>query len=45
MGKIISLLKRACKAYCNAYAEANTIKMSDGKVAYISGSCGMVYVA
>lgn len=44
MSKIISLLKRAGKAYCNAYTEANTIKMGDGTVAYI-GTSGMVYVA
>lgn len=45
MCKFISLLKRAGKAYWNAYMEANTIKTSDGKIAFISESCGLVYVA
>lgn len=48
MKRIFSLLKRAGKAYCKAYTEANTIKLSNGKVAYLAGSCGnmsIVYVA
>lgn len=48
MKRIFSLLKRAGKAYCKAYTEANTIKLGNGKVAYIGGTCGtmgVVYVA
>lgn len=48
MKRIFSLLKRAGKAYCKAYTEANTIKLGNGKVAYIGSTCGnmgVVYVA
>ena len=48
MKRIFSLLKRAGKAYCKAYTDANTIKLGNGKVAYIDGICGnigVVYVA
>lgn len=48
MKRIFSLLKRAGKAYCKAYTEANTIKLGNGDVAYIGGTCGnmgVVYVA
>ena len=48
MKRIFSLLKRAGKAYCKAYTEANTIKLGNGKVAYLAGSCSnmsIVYVA
>lgn len=48
MKRIFSLLKRAGKAYCKAYTEANTIKLGNGDVAYICDTCGnmgVVYVA
>lgn len=48
MKRIFSLLKRASKAYCKAYTEANTIKLGNGKVACLGGTCGnmgIVYVA
>lgn len=48
MKRIFSLLKRAGKAYCKAYTEANTIKLGNGKVAYLASGCGnisIVYVA
>ena len=48
MKRIFSLLKRAGKAYCKAYTEANTIKLGNGKVAYIGGTFGnmsIVYVS
>lgn len=48
MKRIFSLLKRAGKAYCKAYTDANTIKLGNGKVVYLAGVCGnmsIVYVA
>lgn len=48
MKKIFSLLKRAGKAYCKAYIEANTIKLGNSEVAYLAGGCGnmsIVYAA
>ena len=48
MKSIFSLLKRAGKAYCKAYTDANTIDLGNGKVAYLGGTCGnmgIVYVA
>ena len=48
MKRILSLLKRAGKAYCKAYTEANTIDSGNGKVAYLGGTygnMGVVYVA
>ena len=48
MKRIFSLLKRAGKAYCKAYTDANTIKLGNGKVAYIGGTFGnmsIVYVS
>ena len=48
MKRIFSLLKRAGKAYCKAYTDANTMKLGNGKVAYLAGVCGnmsIVYVA
>ena len=48
MKRFFSLLKRAGKAYCKAYTEANTIKLGNGKVAYIGGTFGnmsIVYVS
>ena len=48
MKRIFSLLKRAGKAYCKAYTEANTIKLGNSEVAYLAGGCGnmsIVYAA
>lgn len=48
MKRIFSLLKRAGKAYCKAYIEANTIKLGNSEVAYLAGGCGnmsIVYAA
>lgn len=48
MKRIFSLLKRAGKAYCKAYIEANTIKLGNSEVAYLAGGCGnmsIVYVS
>ena len=48
MKRFFCLFKRAGKAYCKAYTEANTIDLGNGKVAYIGGTCGnmgVVYVA
>lgn len=48
MKRIFSLLKRAGKAYCKAYTEANTIKLGNSEVAYLAGGCGnmsIVYVS
>lgn len=48
MKRIFSLLKRAGKAYCKAYTDANTIKLGNGEVAYLAGGCGnmsIVYVS
>ena len=48
MKRIFSLLKRAGKAYCKAYTDANTIKLGNSEVAYLAGGCGnmsIVYVS
>ena len=43
MKKVISLLKRAVKAFCNAYIEANTFKLDNGDIIYVSNT-GTAYV-
>ena len=45
MKKVFSLIKRAGKAYCKAYAESCTFKLSDGKTLYCNTTSGIAYVA
>lgn len=45
MKKFFSLIKRAGKAYCKAYAESCTFKLADGKIVFCNFGCGSVYVA
>ena len=45
MKKFFSLIKRAGKAYCKAYAESCTFKLSDGKTLYCIPTNCIAYVA
>ena len=44
MKKVFSLIKRAGKAYCKAYAENYMFKLSDGKTIYCNATNGIAYV-
>ena len=45
MKKVFCLIKRAGKAYCKAYAESCTFKLSDGKTLYCNPTNCIAYVA
>lgn len=42
---MISLLRRAGKAYCNAYCDAHIIKLDNGHILCVNSTSGTAWIA